>query len=125
MGQYGKKQLGDQGEQAAARFLEKAGFKILHRNYRTRLGEIDLIADDEGTTVFVEVKTRRSLAFGSPQEAVHPRKRRQITRVALNYIRQRGLEGGSFRFDVVSVFVNDRLQPAHIEIIRDAFPAQY
>lgn len=95
--------LGAWGEDVAARFLRRKGMKIVDRNYRTPVGEIDLIARHGKCLVFIEVKTRRSAAFGLPQEAVGPRKQRQIIRAAqwyLGSIRHSGLQP---RFDVVAV----------------------
>ena len=71
------KTLGDQGETCAVEYLRRQGCHILTRNYRTKLGEIDIIADDHGTLVFIEVKTRRSSHYGLPAEAVHYRKQQK------------------------------------------------
>jgi putative endonuclease len=100
----GTRLFGDRGERAAARHLRRQGMRILARQHRSRLGEIDLIALDRGTVVFVEVKTRRSDAAGRPEEAVTPAKQRQLTRLALEYLKRRGWLGRrSARFDVVAV----------------------
>ena len=69
------KTLGDQGESCAADYLRQKGYHILTRNYRTRVGEIDIIADDHGTKVFIEVKTRSGVYYGTPAEAVNYGKR--------------------------------------------------
>jgi len=98
--------LGRMGEDAAARHLQSLGMKILQRNVQTPVGEIDLIARQRRTLVFVEVKTRRSTAFGSPAEAVGPRKQRQIIRAAKWYLNDAPKKGLQPRFDVVSVLVN-------------------
>ncbi|NNJ27065.1 YraN family protein [Alienimonas chondri] len=102
--------LGDRGERIAERALRKAGVRILHRQCRTRCGEIDLIGRDaDGRYVFCEVKTRTAEAgaaprFGRPAEAVTAAKQRQITRSALAYLKAEGLlETASCRFDVVEV----------------------
>jgi putative endonuclease len=111
--------LGRWGEAEAARYLRRLGMKILERNMRTPVGEIDLIARQGRTLVFVEVKTRRSDAFGTPQEAVGPFKQRQILRAAQWYLgdgRGRGLQP---RFDVVAVRPGP--QGAVVEHIPDAF----
>jgi len=111
--------LGKKGEEIAAEYLKKKGYKIIERNYRSNTGEIDIIALHKGTTVFVEVKTRKGNEFGLPQEAVDRHKQWKIEKVALNYIRHRHLPEASFRFDVVSVdFSGDK--PA-VSIIPDAF----
>ena len=80
------KRLGDRGEEAAAKFLANKGYKILARQFRTPLGELDLVARDGGTLVFVEVKTRRSLRFGLPSDAVGVTKQRKIIRSSMWYI---------------------------------------
>ena len=79
-----KKLLGDRGERLAAKFLRKRGFKIIARQYKTRMGELDLIARDGHDIVFVEVKTRRSDAAGHPVEAITPTKQQKLTRLALD-----------------------------------------
>ncbi|MGD9279831.1 MAG: YraN family protein, partial [Desulfobacterales bacterium] len=80
-----KQKFGEQGEALAARRLKKAGYKIIETNYRTRLGEIDIIAKDKDTIVFVEVKSRRSVYFGNPKQAVTLQKQKKISLVALYY----------------------------------------
>ncbi len=112
--------LGDRGERAAARFLRRRGLRVLHRGYRTRLGEIDLIARDGETLVFVEVKARRQ---GVPAEAVTPEKQRRITLAALHFLRKYGLLDSRSRFDVVAiVWPDERGQPL-IEHFPNAFEA--
>lgn len=112
--------LGDRGERAAARFLRRRGLRVLVRGYRTPRGEIDLIAREGDTLVFVEVKTRRS---GAPAEAVTAEKQRRLTLAALEFLRRHGLLDRRSRFDVVAIiWPDDRGAPA-IEHIRDAFPA--
>lgn len=96
-----RKQLGARGEDAAARHLEAAGLKILERNYTCRRGEIDIVAEDRGVLVFVEVKLRRPPL--DALEAVDARKRRQITRAAFDFLMRRGMLGRAARFDVVAV----------------------
>lgn len=111
--------LGRWGEEEAERFLRRAGYKILARNFRTPVGELDIIARHGKLLVFVEVKTRRSAAFGSPQEAVGPVKQRQIVRAAQWYLGNGHGKGLQPRFDVVAV----RTGPdgALIEHLQDAF----
>jgi putative endonuclease len=112
--------LGDAGERAAARHLRLEGLRIITRGYRTALGEIDLIARDGDTLVFVEVKTRRR---GEPAEAVTDEKQRRLIRAALQFVRRFGLHETSSRFDVVAVvWPEDRRSPS-IEHIRNAFDA--
>jgi len=115
--------LGKQGEELAAGFLRRLGYRILGANVRTRLGEIDIIADDptEPALVFVEVKTRRSSAFGSPIEAVDGRKQRRLVRLAEAWLQQHPERAdATCRFDVIGVLVDGRGDPA-IEHIRAAF----
>lgn len=97
-----RQSLGRWGEEFAARYLERRGWRILHRNLRTPVGEIDILARDGKTLIFVEVKTRRSLAFGSPLEAVGPTKRRQILRAAQWYLSD-AVPRTTVRFDVVAI----------------------
>ncbi|HDH53078.1 MAG TPA: YraN family protein, partial [Nitrospirae bacterium] len=73
--------LGQKGEELAVKYLRKKGYKIIKQNYKTKIGEIDIIANDGGTLVFVEVKTRESIAYGMPFEAVNSYKRRKIANV--------------------------------------------
>jgi putative endonuclease len=98
-----RQELARAGEEAAAAFLQARGIQILERNYRCRAGEIDLVGRQGDTLIFVEVKTRRGLAFGLPAEAVHPRKQRKLRQVALCYLTHRRLGEPPCRFDVVSV----------------------
>jgi putative endonuclease len=114
--------LGRRGEEAAERHLESRGYRVLERRYRTRAGEIDFIAVDGPTLVFVEVKTRSSLTFGRPAEAVGPRKRARIAAAASLYLAFRGGAERPCRFDVVEV-VEDAGGTHRVRLIRDAFEA--
>lgn len=96
-------ELGPQGEQLAARFLQKLGYRILARGHRQRLGEIDLVALDGQTLVFVEVKTWRAGDRGDPALAVDARKQDKLTRAALTYMKRRRLLQQAARFDVISI----------------------
>ena len=107
--------FGDWGEDAATLFLKNHGYKIIQRNYRTRRGEIDIIAVDGETTVFIEVKSRKSRNYGAPYEAVTQRKQQQILRVAQQYLVKNGGLDQSIRFDVVSVESGDKFSVEHIE----------
>jgi len=95
--------LGKAGENIAANFLLDKGLVIITRNFRDKFGEIDIIAKDGETLVFVEVKTRRSDHFGIPEEAVTPAKQQQIIRVAMNYLAQGKLLDAPVRFDVIGI----------------------
>ena len=95
--------VGRRGEDLAADYLQRRGFKVLERNYRTKFGEVDLICLNRETVVFVEVKSRSSGAFGAPDEAVHRDKRRRLSKAALDYLARRSWENRRARFDVVSI----------------------
>lgn len=95
--------LGDEGEEQAEAYLRRQGFRILGRNVRSPLGELDLIADDEGVLVFVEVKRRRSGAYGGAIEAVDARKRAKLIQLASQYLAQHRLYDRACRFDVVLI----------------------
>jgi putative endonuclease len=113
-----KKLLGQAGEDRAAKFLAKQGYRILERNYRTRSGEIDLIALHQGMIVFVEVKTRTSDAFGAPELAVTPQKQRRMIKAALGYIKYKKIHQVPCRFDVVAISAATEKE---VELIQNAF----
>ncbi|RLA78466.1 MAG: YraN family protein [Deltaproteobacteria bacterium] len=116
----GRKELGFTGEELAVKYLRKRGYKILERNYRCPLGEIDAVALKDGFLVFVEIKTRRTSLFGPPQEAVDARKRKKLKHLALHYLSEKRLgERLPLRFDVVAVDLS-RGEPS-VELIPDAF----
>ena len=118
-----RQQFGSNSESLAAGYLKKNGYKILERNYRTPLGEIDIIARERKTIVFVEVKSRRSVRYGNPKWAVTPRKQRRISMVALQYLKTTRQMDNRARFDVVAV-VSNRDDP-QIEIVKNAFELSY
>jgi putative endonuclease len=115
--------LGKKGEELAISKLKALKYRILERNFKCRLGEIDIIARDKSTLVFIEVKTRATKDFGGPAAAVHERKQRQLSKVALVYLTQKKLFDVPARFDVVAV----ELTPPspNIEVIRNAFDLCY
>ncbi|NTU42404.1 MAG: YraN family protein [Nitrospirales bacterium] len=112
------KSLGAQGEEMAASHLRGKGYRILQRNYRTPLGEADIIALDGTTLVFVEVKTRNSDCHGQPFEAVVRKKQERLGRIALYYLKREKTER-PVRFDVISILAWDK--GYSIEHITDAF----
>ena len=112
--------LGDRGEREAARILRRAGLRVLIRGYRTDQGEVDLIARDGDTLVFVEVKSR---SRGEPAEAVTLEKQRRLTLAALHFLKRHNLLEQPCRFDVVAIVWPEGRQPASVEHIRDAFEA--
>ncbi|MGH7411779.1 MAG: YraN family protein [Candidatus Methylomirabilis sp.] len=118
----GRLRLGAEGERAAKAFLLGEGFRILHENYSTPLGEIDLIAQEGEVVVFVEVKARRSLAFGPPQSSITLTKQRQIVKAAALFLERKGLAEAACRFDVVAVTFSGKGRP-EVFLIRDAFGA--
>jgi putative endonuclease len=114
--------LGKTGEDLAASELERRGYVILARRERSRGGELDIVARDGPTLVFVEVKTRTGAAFGGPAEAVTAHKRQRIGRLAREWVLRRGLTNQPCRFDVVSVRVGLGGDTG-IEVFQDAFHA--
>lgn len=109
------------GENEAARFLEKKGYKILERNFRCRYGEIDIVARDGRTVVFVEVKARGSETFGTPLASVDSRKQKKLALTAHFYIEANRLIDADLRFDVVGIEMREgRLS---FELVKDAFEA--
>ncbi len=97
------KVTGDSGEQLAKEYLKKNGYKILKTNYKTNIGEIDIIAKQKDFIVFVEVKTRKNDYFGLPREAVNSFKQQKIRQVATQYIKFNKLFDASCRFDVIEI----------------------
>ena len=116
-----RNQIGREGEDLAQDFLIKNGYKILERNYRNSLGEIDFIAKDKNVICFVEVKTRSNESKGSPMEAVTSQKQRKISQVSLMYLKNTKTMDKEARFDVVSVLKRPYDEP-EIDIVKDAFP---
>ena len=113
-----RRQTGQQGEAVAASHLREQGYRIIDRNYRCPFGEIDLIGQEGETLVFIEVKCRRSDAFGPPELAVGPQKQKKLSLCALHYLSQTDQQSPA-RFDVVAI----RLRPDghRVELIRNAF----
>ena len=117
-----RKELGQKGEETAALYLRRKGYKIIEQNYRySRLGEIDLIAQEGKDLVFVEVKTRSSLSFAEPEEAVNYQKQKRIIKLAQGYLLNQKLEQVNCRFDVVSIIIDQEGKTKSIKLIRDAF----
>lgn len=118
-----RRPLGLIGEEEAARFLSRSGYAILDRNVRTRAGEIDLVAKEGKTLVFVEVKTRKDAAPGDapPQAAVNTRKQNRLGKLAHGYLKAKRLRQIPCRFDVVSVIFNDEGGVKAIRHIPNAF----
>ncbi|HHY77203.1 MAG TPA: YraN family protein [Clostridiales bacterium] len=115
------KRLGDIGEKAAIEYLKKQGYRIIEINFKCKQGEIDIIAADNDTIVFVEVKTRSSDVYGQPSEAVNYYKQRKIVQVALVYLAQRKLFNWMSRFDIVEVITDHTDKIININLIKNAF----
>ena len=118
---FPEKSLGDRGEDAAAKFLKRRGFHILARSLDSPLGELDIVAVDGRTVVFVEVKTRRSDDAGRASEAIDQRKEQRMTQAALAYLNPNRLLGYSARFDVVAITWPDDARKPTIEHFKNAF----
>jgi len=113
--------IGRYGEEMAIEHLKRQRYRILERNYRKPFGEVDIIASDKETVVFIEVKTRQSTRFGTPFEAVDIRKQRQISRVAQEYLQTHGTTDVSARFDVIAVRVDRDNCLIAIDHLQNAF----
>lgn len=107
----------------AERRLRDQGYEIVCRNYRTRFGEIDIIAKDRDTIVFVEVKARSSAAYGSAKAAITPHKRRKMSMLALYYLKTTRQTSARARFDVVTISTGDGKPDVHV--IKNAFELAY
>jgi putative endonuclease len=118
-----RRRIGDRGEQLAAEHLARRGFEIVERNYRTRWGELDIVAFDGRTLAFCEVKTRRAVDGARPFDALHSRKRSQVRRMALRWLAERG--GRRFapllRFDAIGVTVDAAGRLVALEHLEGAF----
>ena len=119
----GLRGVGQRGESLAIEALAEAGYEILERNFRTPIGEIDVVAREQGILCFIEVKWRRDENMGHPAEAVTPEKQRRLARTAEWYLAKRKKFGSAARFDVVAIVEEDG-RP-RVEILRDAFSGPY
>jgi putative endonuclease len=115
----GRIQTGKRGEDIAVAYLKNRGYRIIERNYKCLFGEIDIVAKDDDTVVFVEVKSRKSEKFGDPQGAVGREKQKKISRISLKYLEEKHLYPCDARFDVVAI----KMLPAGsiVELIQNAF----
>jgi putative endonuclease len=118
-----RRHTGESGESLAVKQLKRNGYKIIEQNYRCKLGEIDIIAEDDGVLTFIEVKARRTDEFEEPKSAVTMLKQRKISMVALEYLKETKQMEKSARFDVVAIL----LLPEHsdVQIIKNAFDLAY
>ncbi len=118
-----KNKLGKLGEDIAARFLTQKGWQILERNYRSRFGEIDIVAKDKDFIVFVEVKSAKLYSSSFPKESITRRKQMQISKMALAFLKHFSLFGRNARFDVMAVYLGrENFSTPKIELVKNAFP---
>lgn len=120
----GNLDVGKCGEEIAVNYLKGCKYKILERNYRPRCGEVDIIAREGKTFVFIEVKTRRNDSYGPPQLSVTQFKQRQISKAALVYLTSKKIENEPARFDVIAICLRGQDKPL-IDHIRNAFDLVY
>jgi len=113
--------LGRLGEGYALELLKKMGYRILHLNYRCQIGELDIVAEQNSTLVFVEVRTKSSHRFGTPAESITRKKQTKLRQMAMVYLANQQLFGKACRFDVVCVEVDRAGKCERIEIIKEAF----
>ncbi len=113
------RELGTIGERLAMEYLKAQGYKILEKNYRCSVGEVDIIAQDQDTIVFVEVKTRRNTFIAAPYESVGKHKQKKILEVAQCYLEEKDLVNHEIRFDVLSIVMRGATH--QIEHLREAF----
>ena len=113
--------FGKHGEELAAEYLKKNGYRILERNHRNKLGEMDIIAEEQGVICFVEVKARAGATSGLPFESIPFWKQQKLAKTALWYLTAHGLLEQSARFDVVSVLQDPAAGTAEVQLLKDAF----
>jgi putative endonuclease len=116
---YARLRLGERGETLACDELESRGYEIVERRFRTRFGEIDVVANDQGTLVFVEVKTKTDSSFSDPVESVTKRKQQRLVSMAEQFVALHGITDMACRFDVVTVDIS--VTPSKIVVYPDAF----
>lgn len=116
---------GTVGEKLAADFLTKQGYKIIETNYRCKEGEVDIIARDGDYLVFIEVRTKTSRAFGTPEESVTPRKKEHLANVAARYMETRDNSNQPWRIDFVGVELDSSGKVRRIGLIKNAVEGEY
>ena len=118
---YERKKLGSHGEDLAVEFLKRRGYRILHRNFKLKFGEIDIVAQEGDTVCFIEVRTKTTDQMGTPFESITPFKQRKLSKLALAYLKNqyKSVEVRA-RFDVVAVVSQDGKEEK-IEIVQNAF----
>jgi len=116
---HGRLETGRHGEGLAVRHLEDAGLEVLARNWRCGLGEVDIVSREGDCLVFVEVRTRRSERYGTPEESIGRHKQAKLAAVATQYVESAGW-AGPWRIDVVAIVLGARGRPAEVRHYRDA-----
>ena len=116
----GRRRLGRLGERMAAQHLEKQGYTVCEMNYRCSAGEVDIVALEGECLAFVEVRTRRSKTFGSPEESITAAKKRKLIELGQTYLQEHGSLPLDWRIDVVSIQLSPRGKLQHLELIKDA-----
>ncbi len=116
-----RKNLGESGERVAALLLESRGYQILTRNYRTRTGELDLVAKDSDGLAFIEVRTRRGDDYGTPEESLTPRKRARLVALAYQYLQAHPAYADcAWRIDLVAIQLDRAHRLARVDVIKGA-----
>jgi putative endonuclease len=119
-----KNEIGALGERIAAQYLQQHHYKLVTTNFSTKAGEVDIIAEQGDTFVFIEVKTRQSTAYGQPAQAVTKAKQKRIIKASLAYIQKQQLTDTNMRFDIIEVlYIHDIQQDANVNHIENAFDA--
>lgn len=113
--------IGKKGEDTAEKYLKKHGYRIIEKNYKSPSGEIDIIALDNGTIVFIEVKTRRNDEFGPPELSVNATKRQKIIKSAFHFLAAKRIKDIPCRFDIVAITESPDRKDKKINLIKDAF----
>ena len=111
--------IGKEGEKIAAAYLKKNGYRIIEINFRCSIGEIDIVAKEKDDLVFVEVKTRKSIELGYPEQAVGIRKQKKMSQLALWYLQKRKIANTNARFDIVAVTLIP--EKNEVKLIKNAF----
>jgi putative endonuclease len=114
-------EVGKRAEEAACKFLKKKGYKIIARNYRTRLGELDVVALDGKTLVFVEVRSKKEGNFGPPGASISREKSHRLVRAAWDFLTKKGIRDRDCRFDVVGVVYKEGTKSPQVSVFKNAF----
>lgn len=120
---FQRSQLGKFGEQEAADFLKCRGYAILEQNFKTKVGELDIIAREGDYVCFIEVRTKTTDWHGHPFESISMRKRHKLIQTALWYLQQKRLDDAKVRFDVVAIISEEKENP-RIELLKNAFEVE-